>query len=101
MHGARRRSSCDGGTTTAAVTGKRAQEGRRELGKEVEGEGNQRHGRVVVGGSRESERVVAMGAHLGGHGCARSSGVDREQRGSGEASEGHQGSSASSHREHG
>ena len=35
MHGARRRSSCDGGTTTAAVTGKRAQEGRHELGKEV------------------------------------------------------------------
>ena len=35
------------------------------------------HGRVVVGGSRESERVVAMGAELGGHGCARSSGVEQ------------------------
>ena len=83
----------------AAVTGKRAQEGRRELGKEEEGEGNQRHGRVVVGGSRESEHVAAMGAHLDGHGCARSNGVDRDQRGSGVASEGRQGSSASSHRE--
>ena len=55
----------------------------------------------VVGGSRESERITAMGAQLGGHGYARSSGVDREQRGSGEASEGRQGSSASSHRERG
>ena len=35
MHGAWRRSSCGGDTTAAAVTGKRAQEGRRELGKEV------------------------------------------------------------------
>ena len=39
------------------------------MGKEEEGEGNQWHGRVVVGGSRESERIVAMGAQLGGHGC--------------------------------
>ena len=38
------------------------------MGKEEEGEGNQRHGRVVVGGSRESERIVAMGAQLGSHG---------------------------------
>ena len=71
------------------------------MGKEVEGEGNQQHGKVVVGGSRESERVAAMGAQLGGHGYACSSGGDREQRGSGEASEGRQGSSASSHRERG
>ena len=71
------------------------------MGKEVEGEGNQRHGRVVDGGSRESERVAVMGAQLGGHGCACSNGVDREQRGSGEPSEGRQGSSASSHRERG
>jgi len=40
MHGARRHSSCGGGTTAAAVTGKRAREGRREMGKEEEGEGN-------------------------------------------------------------
>ena len=35
MHGAQRRSSYDGGTMVATVIGKRAREGRRELGKEV------------------------------------------------------------------
>ena len=40
------------------------------MGKEEEGEGNQWHGRVVVGGSRESERVASMGAQLDGHGCS-------------------------------
>ena len=44
MHGAQRRSSYDGGTMVATVIGKRAREGRRELGKEEEGEGNQWHG---------------------------------------------------------